>query len=547
MGSGVGAVRAVLGNRQLRRVVLAYALFIGMEYGAWIAVLVYVYREGGSTAAGLVAVAQLVPAALAAPFAASLADRRSPATVLVGGYLLQALATGATAAAAEFGSAPLVWICSIVAATSIVTTRPAQAALLPSLVRRVEELGAANAVVGWIESAGIVLGGGATGVVIDAFGPAGGLLAAAIMVALAAWSASVARGTHTMAAAAPEASFTSELAAGFSAIRESRPARILMALLAGSAFVVGALDILVVVLAIRILERSQGWVGYLNAVYGLGGVLAGVIVALLVGYRRLAIPLGVAALVVSGSLAALALVPGVAGAVVLLLLIGGGRVVFEVSARTLLQRIVSSDVIGRVFGLVEGLTMAGWAIGAALAPLLVWGLGASGAFVGAALFLPLVGIICGRRVLARDSAAHVPVVQIGLLRALPMFRWLPAPAMETAARELEPVTFPRGDVLMKQGDVADRFYAIAEGEVEVVRDGVNVATLGRGDGVGEMGLLRAVPRTATVTARTDVLAYALEREPFLIAVTGHAATTDAVGDVVERRFAELADLGVSAN
>ena len=86
-----------------------------------------------------------------------------------------------------------------------------------------------------------------------------------------------------------------------------------------------------------------------------------------------------------------------------------------------------------------------------------------------------------------------------------------------------------------------------EGEVAVARDGVTIATLGRGDGVGEMGLLRAVPRTATVTARTEVLAYALDREPFLIAVTGHAATTDAVGDVVERRFAELADLGVSAD
>ena len=190
--------------------------------------------------------------------------------------------------------------------------------------------------------------------------------------------------------------------------------------------------------------------------------------------------------------------------------------------------------------------MAGLAVGAGLVPALVWGLGPRGAFLGAALILPVVGVFCGRRVLALDSAAHVPVVEIGLLRSLPMFRWLPGPAMEAAARALEPVTFAAGEVLMRQGDSADRFYAIANGEVDIVRDGVRVATVGRGEGVGEMGLLRAIPRTATVTARTPVLAYSLGREPFLVAVTGHGETTAAVGDVVDQRFAELASLGVSA-
>ena len=82
-------VGAVARNRALAGVMLAYAVFAATQNAVWIAMLVYAYNRGGAGTAGAVAVAQLVPAALLAPVAAAVADRRSPVGVLVGGYLVQ--------------------------------------------------------------------------------------------------------------------------------------------------------------------------------------------------------------------------------------------------------------------------------------------------------------------------------------------------------------------------------------------------------------------------------------------------------------------------
>ena len=64
---------------------------------------------------------------------------------------------------------------------------------------------------------------------------------------------------------------------------------------------------------------------------------------------------------------------------------------------------------------------------------------------------------------------------------------------------------------------------------------------GRGEGVGEIALLRAIPRTATVAAHTDATVYKLAREPFLTAVLGHAATQRQALDVTEARLAADAE------
>src|SRR5712671_1565849 len=98
------AFGSLAGNRALLRLLAAYLLFILTEYAVWLAMLVFAYNRGGTAVAGLVAVAQLAPAAVVAPVAASIADRRSPVMLLAGGYLVQAAAMAGTAAAIGVGS-----------------------------------------------------------------------------------------------------------------------------------------------------------------------------------------------------------------------------------------------------------------------------------------------------------------------------------------------------------------------------------------------------------------------------------------------------------
>jgi CRP-like cAMP-binding protein len=142
-----------------------------------------------------------------------------------------------------------------------------------------------------------------------------------------------------------------------------------------------------------------------------------------------------------------------------------------------------------------------------------------------------------RRLLTIDAHATVPIVQIGLLRLSALFAPLPAPELEALAYSLAPASAAAGSTIVREGDPGDRYYAIADGEVTVTRAGAAIATLHRGDGFGEIALLRDVPRTATVTASTDTRLYALEKDAFVAAVTGHAPTRRVADQLVSDRSA----------
>ena len=152
------------------RVLAAYLIFTLTEYAVWIAMLVFAYSRGGAPIAGLVAVTQLVPAAVAAPVVAAVADRRSPVVLLAGGYLAQAAAMAGTAAAVGAGAPLAAYAAAVVAATAVTTTRPAQSALIPSVAATPDQLTAANVVVGWLEATGVVAAGLLAGVLITLAG-----------------------------------------------------------------------------------------------------------------------------------------------------------------------------------------------------------------------------------------------------------------------------------------------------------------------------------------------------------------------------------------
>ena len=100
-------------------------------------------------------------------------------------------------------------------------------------------------------------------------------------------------------------------------------------------------------------------------------------------------------------------------------------------------------------------------------------------------------------------------------------------------------------MIVREGDSGDRFYIVAEGVVEVSQNGAVLSELGAGGYFGEIALIRDIPRTATVTASTPVVLYALDREDFLAAVTGHPQSGRGRRDGHERAAGRTGSHGLS--
>jgi len=527
----------VAANRALRRVELAFATFNCGELATWVAMLVYAYAQGGVTEAGVVATLLLVPAAAFAPVVAAWTERRDAGTALLAGYVAQALSCAAVAVALLLDAPPLLVYVLLVAPTVAFTmTRPTQSAFAPGLARTPEELTATNVVTGWIESLSMLAAPALTGVFLALGSPA---TVFAVSAAGCVLGAVLVAPLRTTSAPAPEPADEQAAPSGsLDFVRRDPHARTLLLLLSAQCIAIGALDVLTVELAQGVLGRGEEWAGYLAAAFGAGGVVAVVVTARLVGVGRLALPLVLSIAVWSLAFGALAGLPGAVGAVVLLVVAGSARTTFDVAGRTLLQRVARPGLLARLFGLLEGVQMAAFAVGALLVPILVSLFGVAATFVCVGAILPLVAVAAGRRLLDIDRHATVPVVEVALLRSMPLFAALPPPTIESLARALEPVAFPAGVEVMRQGDEGDRFYVIADGEVEIVRDGRPVARRRRGDGFGEIALMYDVPRTATARTTTETQLYALEREPFLLAVTGHPSTHGAARDLADARLEE---------
>ena len=547
--SGIRRVlAAVLGDHDLRRVESAFLAFNMSEYATWIALLVYAYARGGAAEAGFVAVIQLIPAAIVAPFGAYAGDRFRRDRVLLVDYLVQAATLGAAGVALELDApVAVVYALAIVAAATLTFMRPAHNSLLPWLTESPEHLTAANVVTGIVEGSGVMLGPLIGGVLIAWGGPglvflvfAGLMLIAGLLV----------RGLRTdLSAMRPAGRLSAsevwrETIGGFRALGRAQASRLVVLVLSLGIVVLGALDVLFVATAIDLLHVGQSGASFLAAAFGIGGILGATASATLVGRRRLTPPLAVGGLLLGAPVAGIAVVPSVAAAPVLYGASGAGWSVADVAGRTLLQRVSPDDVLSRIFGIFEGVAMIAIAIGSAAASALVEAFGIRATLVASGIFVPVVLLVTAPRLLAVDRDARPPDPRLlELLRDIPIFTPMTAPTIERLAGSLVRVDAGAGDVVIREGDPGDRFYVVERGEVEVRAGARVMGRRGPGDYVGEIALLRDVPRTATVTAVTAVTLYALERDIFLEAVTGLPRSRDLAEERIERDLSRLRDEG----
>jgi MFS family permease len=538
LGDAAQSFARVFRNPNIRRIEGAWAASIIAHWAYGIALAVYAYRDGGAAAVGLIGLVRFLPTALASPFAAVLGDRFRRERVIVTAELTRALLLGATTAVVVVdGPAAFVYVLAGLVAIAYSAVRPAQAALLPSLAKTPQELTAANVTSSTIESLGI-FGGPAIGGILLAvtsadvvFGAAAGaFLVAAVLVARV-------RVERQPEARETRGGILHEFAAGFVTLAREKGLRVLVFLLVSQTLVAGALNVLIVVSALQLLDLGEEGVGFLNSAVGVGGVVGAVVSAALIG-RRLTSNFLIGILLWGIPIGLIGVFPETVPALLFLALVGLGNTLVDVSAFTLLQRAVPDEVLARVFGAVQGLWVATIGIGAILAPLLIAALDVRGALIATGALLPILATLLRRR-LSELDAVPVPERELALLRGIDLFAPLPSPTLESLAGSLVPVRVAAGEELFRQGDIGDRYYIVADGEVEIVADGRVVAVTGPGGYFGEIALLRDIPRTATVRAKDDVELRALDRDDFLGAVTGHAASAEAADSVIATRLSQL--------
>jgi len=540
----LGAFREVFRNPGLRRLQLAFA---GSELGDWgatIALSVLAFDSDGAAGVGLLLVIRMVPAALAAPFTSILGDRHDRVLVMLSADLIRAAAM-AGAAAAAFGGAGIGVLYALAGVVAVVATafRPAQAAILPSLARTPAELTAANVASSTIESVMSFAGPAIGGAVLAATEPG---VTFALASATFLWSAALVAGIGRREVVREDergARLLRVATAGFQAIGSDARVRVLVGLFAAQTLVAGALNVLVVVLALDVLGIGEAGLGSLNAALGVGGVLGAVGAIGLIGRRRLGRAFGLGTALWGVPIALAALWDSRGGTLVLLGIVGLANTVVDVAGFTLLQRAVPDAVLARVFGVLDSVFLGTAALGAVAAAALVEGVGARATLLVAGIFLPVVAVLAWRPLMRIDAAAPGPPPEVDLLRGVPFFSPLPEATLERLASSLVARRAVAGEAIVTQGEPGDLFYVIEDGEVEVEIDGAPVRRHGPGGFFGEIALLRDVPRTATVRALIETRLVAVERDEFLAAVTGHAPSVEAAGAVVAARLGMRPNLG----
>jgi MFS family permease len=525
-------MHGVYANPDLRRVQFAGAGTSIGQFAYGVAIAVYAYEHGGATAVGVVTAIRQVIAALIAPFAASLGDRFPRERVMLASDLGRVVTVGVTTyLVTQHSPALTVYVVATLSTVLGTVFRPAEASLIPVLARTPEELTAANVSASTFDSLGVFAGPAIAAFLLAIGGPA----AAFGFVALTfAWSAYFIARVRSPAVAEtsdmPHEGRIATFTAGFRAIAREPRLRLLIGLYGAQCVVAGALGVFVVAIALQLLGLGTAGVGVLQAACGVGALLGAAVSLSLVGRARVATDFAIGLVIWGLPLLLVGAVPTAVIAALALGVVGLANTMVDISAMTLLQRAAPPDVSARIFGCLESVIVGSFALGALIAPALISTIGVRGALFSMGALLPVLSLLRWRSLERIDHGARVPEERLAAMRAVPFLAALPAQTLEYLGERLAEIQLAAGQTLFEQGDHGDRFYLLHDGTLEIDLPG-ELKVEEAPAYVGEIALLRDVPRTATVSARTPSALWALERDDFLDAVTSNGrslASADAI-------------------
>ena len=542
VGAASAAFGAVFRNPPLRNLALSWGAISIATWAFVIALAVYAFDYGGATAVGVVALIRLLPGAVASPLAGLVSDKHSRRRVLVWSTALVTV-TLAVAAAVGLADGPAALVFALAGLFTIASTPflPAEAALMPQLAQTPRELAAANLIKNLMDNGGFLLGSIATGIALG-LGSTGTAFALAAVAALGSLVAAVALPSDQRpdyARGIEAGKLIGETLGGFSLVLRDASLRLPGAMIALLAVVEGAADVLIVVTALDLLGLSDSSVGYLNAAWAIGGLIGGLSLAVLLNRGHL-IRAGLAGsvLIAIGLGLPSALVVAVA-AYVGFFLFGSGHSFVDVVANTLLQRLGDDESLGRIRGSLESVRLAATAAGSILVPVTIAMVGIRWTLFGTACLLLAYLIFRASKLTNLEMGAPLDEGHYELLRSSPIFAPLPVATLERICHEVEEEHVAADEDVIVQGELGNCFYLIESGEVEVFEDSEFRRRQGPGEGFGEIALLHATRRTATVRTKTPTKLLVLAGDVFVEAVTGHSRSNETAHNVAVERLGHV--------
>jgi hypothetical protein len=531
------AIRAVLRNGDIGRLEIGWLAANAGTYAFLVVTLVAAYEAGGALAAGLLAVVRYAPPTLVASLSGVPTSRWRSDRVLVAVNLSRTAGMALTLLVIVT-HAPAPWLFLFVATEAGFggLTRPLHMSLLPWLARTPGELVASNIASSAAEGLGTLLGPAIAGVLLATSGPGGATAATTALMAIAAAAVASVR-ISTMPLSHGSSALLASVTAGLRVAARLPAVRLVLIGLALQTLVRGLLTVLLVVAAIERLGMGEPGVGTLQAAIGAGGFI-GAIMGLSLTSRTQFGPTFALSLALWGlPIAVIGVADDPITAVAMLAVVGMSNALLDVTGFTILQRACPNQQRVALMGLVDSMAAAMAAIGGLLASALLSLLGIAGALVVTGAVLPVAAIVIlpSLRLAESRSAGHESSAR--LLRADPLLSLLSLSIVEELASVLRLVEFEDGESLIREGEPGDEYLIVSSGEVEVSQAGRLLRRLGPGSGVGEISLLRDIPRTASVRAIGHVSAYSLQRGAFLAAVTGQSTARFAADAIVDEHLA----------
>jgi MFS family permease len=525
-GAARGRYRDALRYRDLRLLIVS---FLVDQIGSWsyvVVISVYVFDRTHSTQwLAALGICRWGPGLLLASYGGVIADRYERVTVLVISSLASAvLMTGLAVVVATDGPVGLILAIVALSAVALAPYRPASGALTPEIVGE-KDLAAANSIFAALENLVVVVGPGIGGLLLLTGEPVIGVAINAASFAIAA--AVVARlRVRSHGGGGAEGNTAQQWMGGLRALAAQPVALAIILFCALDSAVYGATTVLYIPLSVRLGTGTNGY-SYLLAGAALGGVLGAGLANRLSGASRLA-PVIMGSICLQ-ALPFLATIPvhWPALACALQVVSGVGMVIVDVLAITSLQRDLPGNVLSRVLGVFDTLVLGGVLLASLATGILLAHADVTVALIAVGAGIPAIALI-GLPTLLRADRASAAVAnrlrpRVELLSALDLLAGADRSTLERLAAAAEEVVMPAGGLVIREGDDADALWILVRGELSVTASGAGpepreLASVTAPGYVGELGLLHAIPRTASVQARQECTLLRIDGQDFLSAL-----------------------------